>query len=80
MTPSGTHRDGGPFGINLESLAAQGVCLEMGALRAVVKSNSIKIRNRTNVVEITNILRFNIVLLSFFFVCLVSLFCFSKDS
>jgi len=37
MTPSGTHRDGGPFGISLESLAAQGVCLEMGTLRAVMQ-------------------------------------------
>ena len=32
MTRTGTHRDGGPFGISLESLAAQGVSLEMGAL------------------------------------------------
>ena len=32
MTPTGTHRDGGPFGISLESLAAQGVSLETGAL------------------------------------------------
>jgi len=37
MTPSDTQRDGGPFGISLESLAAQGVCLEMGALRAVMQ-------------------------------------------
>jgi len=37
MTPSGTHRDIGPFGISLESLAAQGVYLEMGALRAVMQ-------------------------------------------
>ena len=36
-TPSGTHRDGGPFCISLESLAAQGVYLEMGALRAVMQ-------------------------------------------
>jgi len=32
ITPTGTHRDGGPFGISLESLAAQGVSLETGAL------------------------------------------------
>ena len=37
MTPTGTHSDGGPFGISLESLAAQGVSLEMGALRAVIQ-------------------------------------------
>jgi len=37
MTPTGTHRDGGPLGISLESLAAQGVSLEMGALRAVIQ-------------------------------------------
>jgi len=37
MTPSGTHRDGRPFGISLESLAAQGVSLEMGVFRAVTK-------------------------------------------
>ena len=38
MTPTGTHRDGpgGPFGISLESLAAQGVSLETGALCAVI--------------------------------------------
>ena len=35
--PSGTHRDGGPFGISLESLAAQGVCLETGALCVVMQ-------------------------------------------
>jgi len=37
MKSSGTHRDGGPFGISLESLAAQDVSLEMGALRAVMQ-------------------------------------------
>ena len=36
MTPTGTHRDGGPFGISLESLAAQGVSLETGALCHVI--------------------------------------------
>jgi len=33
MTLSGTHCDGGPFGISL-ALAAQAVSLEMGVLRA----------------------------------------------
>ena len=37
MTSTGTHRDIGPFGISLESLAAQGVSLEMGALCAVIQ-------------------------------------------
>ena len=37
MTPSSAHRDGGPFGISLESLATQGVHHEMGALHAVVQ-------------------------------------------
>jgi len=37
MTPTGTHRDGGPFGISLESLAAQGVSLETGALCTVIQ-------------------------------------------
>jgi len=32
MNPTGTHRDGGPFGISLESFAAQGVSLKTGAL------------------------------------------------
>ena len=32
MTPTGAHRDSGPFGISLESLTAQGVSLETGAL------------------------------------------------
>jgi len=36
MTPKGTHRDGGPFGISLESLAAQGISLETGALCDVI--------------------------------------------
>jgi len=36
MTPTGTHRDGRPFGIRLESLAAQGVTLETGALCDVI--------------------------------------------
>ena len=36
ITPTGTHRDGGPFRISLESLAAQGVSLETGALRDVI--------------------------------------------
>jgi len=36
MTPTDTHRDGGPFGISLELLAAQGVSLETGALCAVI--------------------------------------------
>jgi len=36
MTLMGTHREGGPFGISLESLAAQGVSLETGALRDVI--------------------------------------------
>jgi len=36
MTQTGTHRDGGPFGISLESLAAQGVSLETGALCDVI--------------------------------------------
>jgi len=35
MTPTGTHRDGGPFGISLESFAAQGVSLETGALQII---------------------------------------------
>jgi len=37
MTPTGTHRDGRPLGISLESLAAQGVSLETGALCAVIQ-------------------------------------------
>jgi len=37
MTPTGTHRDSGLFGISLESLAAQGVSLETGALCAVIQ-------------------------------------------
>jgi len=36
MTPTGAHRDGGPFGISLESLTAQGVSLETGALWDVI--------------------------------------------
>ena len=32
ITPTGTHRDGGPFGMSLESLAAQVVSLETGSL------------------------------------------------
>jgi len=36
MTPTGAHRDGGPFGISLESLTAQGVFLETGALWDVI--------------------------------------------
>jgi len=36
MKPKGVHRDGGPFGISLESLAAQGVSLETGALWDVI--------------------------------------------
>jgi len=40
MTPTGTHRDGGPFGISLESLAAQGVSLETGALCDVIPTKS----------------------------------------
>jgi len=36
LTPTGTHRDGGPFGISLESLAAQGVFLETGALLNII--------------------------------------------
>jgi len=36
MTPSSAHRDGCPFGISLECLAAQEVHLEMGTLRVVV--------------------------------------------
>jgi len=36
-TPSSAQLDGGPFGISLESLAAKGVYLEMGALRAVLQ-------------------------------------------
>jgi len=36
MEPKGVHRDGGPFGISLESLAAQGVSLETGALWDVI--------------------------------------------
>ena len=36
MTPTGKHRDGGPFGISLESLAAQGVSLETGTFCDVI--------------------------------------------
>ena len=36
MTPTGTHLNGGPFGISLESLAAQGVSLETGAFLDVI--------------------------------------------
>jgi hypothetical protein len=36
MTPTGAHRDGGPFGISLQSLTAQGVSLETGALWDVI--------------------------------------------
>jgi len=36
MTPSSAHRDGGPFSISLECLAAQGIHFEMGTLRVVV--------------------------------------------
>jgi len=36
MTPTGAHRDGGPFGISLESLTAQGVSLETGSLWDVI--------------------------------------------
>jgi len=39
MTPIGTHRNGGPFGISLESLTAQGVSLETGALCAVIQKH-----------------------------------------
>jgi len=37
ITPSGTQSDGGPFDISLESHAAQGVSLKMGALRAAMQ-------------------------------------------
>jgi len=46
MTPTGTHHDGGPFGISLESLATQGVSLETGVLCDVSQSHSDKITNQ----------------------------------
>jgi len=59
MAPSSAHRDGRPFGISLESLAVQGVCLEMRKWDRFVlscKSNSRRIQNRTNVMKINNLM------------------------
>jgi len=36
MTPTGSHRDGGPFDISLESLAAQGVSVGTGAFCDII--------------------------------------------
>ena len=56
MTPTGTHRDGGPFGIRLDPLPHRVSLSKWEHFVLSSKSNSDKIHKRTNLnfVKITN--------------------------